>query len=182
MTGRQFTWIPLLLILLSPGLCADDTAAVDSVLNSFHRAAAAADYDRYRSLMAADIVFLGTDASERWQGQAFADFARPHFDSGRGWAYRPRDRRISIAGDGKVAWFDEMLSHDTLGTCRGSGVLVRESGQWKVAQYNLSVPIPNELVDGIADQIRAFAGEGGATPAAATTGESLRSKEPADAR
>ncbi len=112
MTSWHHTWIPLLSILLSPGLYADDTAAIDAVLNGFHRAAATADYDRYTSLMADDIVFLGTDASERWQGEAFADFARPHFDSGRGWEYRPRNRRISVSGDGKVAWFDEMLGHE----------------------------------------------------------------------
>jgi hypothetical protein len=28
-------------------------------------------------------------------------------------------------------------------------------GQWKIAQYNLSVPIPNALVDGIVKQIGA---------------------------
>ena len=27
---------------------------------------------------------------------------------------------------------------------RGSGVLVLEKGKWKVSQYNLSVPIPND--------------------------------------
>lgn len=144
------------LLITAPGLRADDTAPINAVLDSFHRAAAAADYNRYVALMAEGIVFLGTDATERWQGQAFADFARPHFDSGRGWDYRPRERRITLSRNGEVAWFDELLSHDKLGTCRGSGVLVNESGEWKVAQYNLSVPIPNELVDGYADGIRAF--------------------------
>lgn len=32
-----------------------------------------------------------------------------------------------------------------LGPARGSGVLVRDDrGAWKIAQYNLSIPIPNE--------------------------------------
>ncbi len=156
MTQQKLRLIPLLLVLLSRGLYADDTATIEAVLDGFHRAAATADYQRYRSLMAEDIVFLGTDASERWQGQAFADFARPRFESGRGWEYRPRDRRISLSMDGKVAWFDELLSHDKLGTCRGSGVMVRESesGEWKVAQYNLSVPVPNDLVLSVVAQIR----------------------------
>ena len=90
--------------------------------------------------------------------------------------------------DGAVAWFDELLSHEKLGTCRGSGVLVREEGGWKVAQYNLSVPIPNELVYGVADQIQAFdAGDVVSTaavaPAAAAatgtdTGEAESAAEP----
>lgn len=28
--------------------------------------------------------------------------------------------------------------------CRGSGVLQKENGQWKIAQYVLSMTIPNE--------------------------------------
>ena len=149
--------IALALLLLAPcaSSWANETDPVDATLDDFHRAAATADYQRYTALMAEQIVFLGTDASERWQGQAFADFARPHFESGRGWEYRPRQRRVRLSPNGEVAWFDELLDHDRLGTCRGSGVLVRESGRWKVAQYNLSVPIPNDLVDSVADQIRA---------------------------
>ena len=41
-----------------------------------------------------------------------------------------------------------------LGVCRGSGVLRREGGAWKVVQYNLSVPIPNELVEKFAAEIK----------------------------
>ena len=50
---------------------------------------------------------------------------------------------------GGVAWFDERLHNAKLGTCRGSGVLVRQEqddgdGAWKVAQYNLMMAVPNE--------------------------------------
>jgi hypothetical protein len=41
-----------------------------------------------------------------------------------------------------------------LSETRGSGVLVLEGGRWKVAQYNLSIPIPNELVREIVRVIR----------------------------
>ncbi len=150
----------LLSLLLAPLVRADDLSSIEATLDGFHQAATEADYQRYSSLMTEDIVFLGTDATERWQGQAFSDFARPHFDSGKGWEYRPRDRRVTLAPGGDVAWFDELLDHDKLGTCRGSGVVVREAGEWKVAQYNLSVPVPNDLVYGVADRIKAYdAGE-----------------------
>ena len=54
------------------------------------------------------------------------------------------------------ARFDELLAHDRLGQCRGSGVLVREGDRWKVAQYNLSVPVPNDIVLDVAERIRAM--------------------------
>jgi hypothetical protein len=34
-----------------------------------------------------------------------------------------------------------------MGTCRGSGVLVRREGEWKIAHYNLAVTVPNDLID-----------------------------------
>jgi hypothetical protein len=52
-----------------------------------------------------------------------------------------------------VAWFDEALDTPNLGPCRGSGVLVKEGNSWKIAQYNLSVPIPNALMDEIKERI-----------------------------
>ena len=146
----------LLVALAVPVVQADEAHRINTVLDGFHAAAADADYDRYTELMAQDIVFLGTDAGERWQGRAFTDFAQPHFENGKGWTYLPRDRSISLSADGSVAWFDELLSHEKLGTCRGSGVLVREAGEWKIAQYNLSVPIPNDLVYGVAEQVRVY--------------------------
>jgi ketosteroid isomerase-like protein len=129
-------------------------AGPGEALDAFHRAASEADLKAYFDLMTDDVVFLGTDGTERWQGQAFRQFVRPHFEAGRGWTYLPSARVVQLDSSGRVAWFDEVLHNDELGACRGSGVLVLESGQWKVAQYNLSVPIPNDLVLGVAAQIR----------------------------
>lgn len=126
---------------------------VDAVLDDFHDAASKADFDRYFSHWTDSSVFLGTDDWERWVGREFRDFARPHFENGKGWTYAPRDRRVSLSADGSVAWFDELLTHAKLGTCRGSGVLANVGGQWKVMQYNLSVPIPNAIVEGVAERI-----------------------------
>ena len=56
----------------------------------------------------------------------------------------PRGRMVSFSPDGKVAWFDELLDHAKYGVCRGSGVVVWRDGRALIAQYNLSVPIPNE--------------------------------------
>ncbi len=130
---------------------------MDRALDAFHDAASRADFAAYSALMTDEVVFLGTDATERWQGKAFRDFAQGYFDKGQGWTYLPRQRSIDLAADGQSAWFDELLDHERLGTCRGSGVLLKTDNGWQIAQYNLSVPIPNAMVSEFAAQIRAAA-------------------------
>ncbi|MFM9957232.1 MAG: nuclear transport factor 2 family protein [Phycisphaerales bacterium] len=135
---------------------------IGTVLDDFHDAAAKADFDRYFAHYAPEAVFLGTDATERWTLDEFKTFAKPHFDSGKGWAYRSTRRSVTLSPvatpGAQVAWFEELLAHDKYGVCRGSGVLRRVGGNggpgtWKVAQYNLSFPIPNDLAEGITRQI-----------------------------
>lgn len=96
---------------------------------------------------------MGTDATERWGREAFVEYLTPHFESGDGWTFEPRERRITVAEDGRTAWFDELLDSATYGELRGSGVLIREGEAWKIAQYNLSIPLPNELARDIVEQI-----------------------------
>jgi ketosteroid isomerase-like protein len=138
------------------GTALGDESAPDATLDSFHRAAAGADTAAYFAAMTDDVVFLGTDGTERWQGSEFRDFAAAHFDAGRGWTYVPVQRDISISANGDVAWFDELLQNEGLGTCRGSGVMVKSENGWKIAQYNLSVPIPNAIVQAVATDIAAL--------------------------
>jgi hypothetical protein len=129
-------------------------AAVESVLDDFHRAASEADGETYFALFVAEGVFLGTDATERWTVEEFRAYAKPHFDRGRGWTYTPLERHVSISDDGSTAWFDERLHNDGLGETRGSGVLIRRNGAWRVAQYNLTIPVPNELAGEVVERIR----------------------------
>lgn len=139
-----------------------ESAEINAVLDDFHDAAAKAEFDRYFAHFAPEGVFLGTDATERWNLAAFKAFARPHFDSGKGWAYRSTQRTVTlspvVALGAEVAWFDELLANDKLGVTRGSGVLRKVDGVWKVCQYNLSIPIPNDLADETVKRI-AEAGE-----------------------
>lgn len=137
------------------------------VLDTFHEAAAVADLDTYLGLLTDEMVFLGTDGSERWQGQTFRDFVDKNFNAGRGWRYVPEHRSLSLSADGQMAWFDEMLRNDALGQCRGSGVLVKTNDGWKVAQYNLSVPVPNEMVMQVVADISTL--EGNPAPITAVT-------------
>jgi len=126
---------------------------VAAVLDDWHHAASVADEERYFQHFAPNGVFIGTDATERWTVTQFREWAKPHFQRKKAWSFRPRDRHIDFSSDGKAAWFDEMLDTPNLGLCRGSGVLTRIGGVWKISQYNLSIPIPNALADSIVKQI-----------------------------
>ena len=117
---------------------------VDAVLDDWHAAAAAADEDRYFKHFAAEAVFMGTDATERWSRDEFRRWAHPYFAKGKAWSFKAKERQVTFAPIGQTAWFDELLTTEKMGTCRGSGVLLLTPDGWKIAQYNLSVPIPNE--------------------------------------
>jgi hypothetical protein len=128
---------------------------IATVLDDWHQAASVADEARYFGHFAPNGIFMGTDATERWTVTQFREWAKPQFQRKSAWSFKARDRHIDFSSDRKTAWFDEMLDTPNLGVCRGSGVLVFISGHWKIAQYNLSVQIPNALVDGIVKQIGA---------------------------
>ena len=131
-------------------------ASIGTALDALHAAAARADGERYFALFAQDAVFIGTDAGERWPIAAFRSYADPYFSAGKGWVYHPRERHVTLAACGCIAWFDELLDSESYGTSRGTGVLVLRDTHWKVAQYALSFPIPNDLASGITAQIRAW--------------------------
>lgn len=129
---------------------------VARVLDNLHDAASKAQADRYFGLFAPSAIFLGTDVSERWTLEQFKGYALPLFAKGRGWTYTPRERHIQASNDG-WAWFDELLDNAKYGTCRGTGVLRQQpSGAWLIVQYDLSVPIPNDMLPGVAEEIRKF--------------------------
>ncbi|MCB0717688.1 MAG: nuclear transport factor 2 family protein [Bacteroidetes bacterium] len=130
--------------------------AVDSVLTQLHDAASKADFDRYFDLYADDAIFLGTDATERWTKDQFIAYAKPHFDRGRGWTYTEKSRHVFVDRDGRTAWFDETLDNAGLGDTRGSGALVKRDGSWKIVQYNLTIPVPNDLASEVVRMIRAM--------------------------
>jgi len=128
---------------------------IAAVLDDWHQAASVADEARYFGHFAPNGVFMGTDATERWTVTEFREWAKARFKQKSAWSFTARNRHIEFSVDRKTAWFDEMLNTPNLGVCRGSGVVVLLGGKWKIAQYNLSVPIPNAMVDGIVKQIGA---------------------------
>lgn len=131
-----------------------EVARVHAVLNELHAAASAADEKRHFACLAPDAVFLGTDGDERWAGEEYRAFVHSYFSQGKGWTYVPSGRSVEISADGRTEWFDEHLENEWYGECRGKGVLQLRDGEWKVQQYNLTIPIPNELAAEIVARIR----------------------------
>ncbi|MBE4747118.1 nuclear transport factor 2 family protein [Corallococcus sp. ZKHCc1 1396] len=155
-----------------PAAPADPKVAVATVLDDWHRAAAAANEARYFALFTPDAVFMGTDGTERWTVDQFRAWSKPYFSKGKAWSFKSLSRNVFLAKDGQTAWFDEALDTPNLGPARGSGVLVKEPAGWRIAQYNLSVPIPNDLMGEVTNRVatytKAKAAQGttpGATPA-----------------
>jgi len=119
--------------------------AVNKVLDDFHDAAAHGDKQRYLGHFTKDGVFLGTDEWERWPKHPdFTEYVDSRFREGVGWNYRSVERAVSFSKSSDIAWFDEVLFSDQNGRFRGTGVLARQDGTWKVAHYAMSFLILNE--------------------------------------
>ena len=113
------------------------------VLDNWHKAAADANAKLYFGALTDDAVFIGTDATENWNKKEFEAFAKPYFDKGKAWDFKPLERHIYLSKDQKTAWFDELL--DTwMKVCRGSGVMVKVGNEWKIQHYVLSMTVPND--------------------------------------
>lgn len=122
---------------------------INLVLDSWHKAAAKADFDTYFNAMTEDAIYIGTDATENWNKQEFIKFAKPYFDKGKAWNFTALERNVYFSSDNKIAWFDELLNTQ-MKICRGSGVLVLdENGKWKIKHYVLSMTIPNDNTNAV---------------------------------
>ena len=118
---------------------------INNILTNWHKAASQANFDAYFGLMTDDGVFIGTDATENWQNKAFKAFSKPYFDKGKAWSFTTLERNIYINDTNDFAWFDELLNTQ-MKICRGSGVLQKMNGKWKIKHYVLSITIPNKDV------------------------------------
>ena len=157
MKQRQPVLRSLLFLLLLVTACADpgkqaapgnagEAKQIAAMLDSFNVAAAKADFNTYFGFYTEDAIFTGTDATERWNKKQFMEWAKPIFARGRAWDFKALQRNIYFDETGKLAWFDELLNTQ-MKICRGSGVLVKEGGAWRVKQYILSTMVPNDLLD-----------------------------------
>lgn len=124
----------------------DETDIIDKLINEWHMDATTGKLDSYFNKMTDDAYFIGTDASEKWVASEFKVFCEPHFADGSGWDFKTIKREIYLNDNKDFAWFDEQL--DTwMGVCMSSGVLIKTKDGWKIKHYQLSVAIPNDLIN-----------------------------------
>lgn len=146
---KIFVALAVLCLIASPVMAQsfpEDEKAITAVLDDFHDAAAKADKDRYLGHFTDEGVFLGTDEWERWPLKPeFTEYVGGRFAAG-GWSYHSEKKYINFSKDGMVAWFDETsISNSNGGRFRGSGVLEKVSGEWRIAHYVLSFLVYNEV-------------------------------------
>ena len=137
--------ICLFCILWLAETCPAQEAGVNQFLDRWHQAATDANSTAFFNAMADSSVYIGTDASERWSKPEFMAFAKPYFDNGKAWDFKAFNRDVHFSADGQYVWFSELLN-TWMGVCRGSGILHRKKGVWKITQYHLSVTVPNEAI------------------------------------
>ena len=123
-----------------------ETSNINNVLDKLHKYASEANGKKYFELFNEQAVFHGTDLNERWSIDEFKKYAQNRFDTGTGWTYTSLERNIFINSSNTTAWFDEIVINEKYGKFRGTGVLSKVDGMWKIDQYNLLFPIPNDLL------------------------------------
>ncbi|MEL6836133.1 MAG: nuclear transport factor 2 family protein [Bacteroidota bacterium] len=117
-------------------------------IDNWHQAAAKADEDTFFGSMAADGIYLGTDASERWLRDTFQVWAKAPFDRESAWDFKPYQRELYFSDNNKYVWWEELLE-TWMGPCRGSGVARFYEGRWQIQHYNLALTIPNEKMKAV---------------------------------
>lgn len=117
-------------------------------MDNWHDDAKNANFKTFFSRMSNSARYIGTDTSENWTKKEFQHFAKPLFDKKNTWDFKTLKRNLFFSEDRSTVWFDEIL--DTwMGDCRGSGILEKEKGSWKIKHYVLSVAIPNDKIQKI---------------------------------
>ncbi|APD07525.1 hypothetical protein UJ101_02021 [Flavobacteriaceae bacterium UJ101] len=134
------------ILIFSNVVFGQDEKVINELMNQWHHAAATADEVTFFGTMPEDGIYIGTDTTELWKRDELKEWSKKYFDRESAWAFTPISRNIYFSKGQNVAWFDELL--DTwMGKCRGSGVLEKQKGKWKLKHYHLAIAVPNDLVE-----------------------------------
>jgi hypothetical protein len=149
------------LLLAACSACAQSANAdnafrqqVNAFLDEWHDDAAHARM-AYFDKIAADGVYIGTDKSERWVRDDFKRWAKPYFSRPVAWAFHATKRNVAFSDDKAFVWFDEQLDTQ-MGICQASGVIRNGKDGLHIEHYQLSLTVPNDLVDQVTKEISAF--------------------------
>jgi hypothetical protein len=164
MRGALLTFWAALAVWLSavsgPALAADavaagsatDTQQVNAFIDEWHDDAAHARL-RFFDKMAPGAIYIGTDKTERWTRDELKAWSKKYFERPSAWAFTPIKRNVAFSADKQFIWFDEQLDTQ-MGVCQASGVVQRTASGLQILHYQLSLAVPNELVDQFTDAIR----------------------------
>ena len=120
--------------------------AINTLMDNWHKAAATADEDVFFGSMAPRGIYIGTDATERWERDEMAAWSKAYFEKDSAWDFTALKRTVYLDADEELAWFEESL--DTwMGECRASGVVENTKEGWKIKHYHLSVTVPNDNIN-----------------------------------
>lgn len=139
---------------------ADFRQRINAFVDQWHADAARAD-PVYFDKMAPDGVYIGTDKSEIWNREQFRAWAKPHFDRKKAWAFTAAKRNVYFSPDRRYVWFDEQLNTQ-MGLCQASGVIHASGAGFEIAHYQLSLAVPNPLMDQFTKAIVEFEQKAGA--------------------
>ena len=145
----------------SPDADAAFRRQINTFMDQWHKDAANAD-PVYFDKMAPNSIYIGTDKTEIWTRDQFKVWAKPFFDQKKAWAFTAIKRNVYFSQDKNYAWFDEQLDTQ-MGICQASGVIRRTAAGFEIEHYQLSLAVPNPLMDQFTKAVREFE----AKPAAA---------------
>jgi hypothetical protein len=131
-----------------------DEQTIAAMLDDWYDAADKGDGGRYFSHFTEDAVFMGTDPDERWALPEFRAHFESRFDGHNAWTYVASERHISFSQDHRTGWFDEKLVSPKYGKLRGTGVVIKLNGVWKIKQYSLTFLIPNDSLQSFVDLVK----------------------------
>lgn len=151
----------LVFLLMSYGAAAQSPVAddafrqrINTFMDQWHKDAANAD-PVYFDKMAPNGIYIGTDKTEIWTRDQFKVWAKPFFDRKKAWSFTAIKRNIYFSGDKNYAWFDEQLNTQ-MGICQASGVIRRTANGFEIEHYQLSLAVPNPLMDQFTKLIKEF--------------------------
>ena len=124
---------------------------IERTIKQFFHSMDTQNYELMKKLIAprADMVHIGTDKDEIWQGWSeLKEATKEQFDNLEYYKADIYDLEISIADSGHIAWYYHRLDariksngkeHSWKGA-RFTGVLVQKGKEWQIVQSHVSIP------------------------------------------
>ena len=125
---------------------AELTKQVNAFVDGWHDDAANTRM-AYFDKIAKDGVYIGTDRSELWTRDEFKAWSKKYFDAKSAWTFKATRRNVYASADKSLIWFDELLDTKNMGHAMASGVIRKTANGFEIVHYQLSLAVPNEVID-----------------------------------